>query len=315
MKNTFYKFRAALVCFLVIPFMFVLTGCPDYTEDQAELIGNVKYCKSHDDNNKAIVYSVVWDGDENHTVFEIPDQYQGRNIVSLGGHVTGFQVQTDSKYWFYNQQIGNKDDTNMVNVDDSTVIKDIVFTLKLNQYVSRISGSYSSGAPKYLVFKKESGFVMYRVLFNVECPESNNTFYSRDGKLFKRRDNQPEDSLTYAVDVKNGVEPDFGDEVICTVKNSDVFATGIFCVDMDRYKDRERKHIEFKRLYEYQSNWRITFLDVRLTEDDFYKLWASGSDLNEGGCEMTGRYMYVLCDHNASNSENPTEGLFMVRFE
>ena len=299
---------------LAIPLLLLFTGCPDYTEAEAELVGNVKYCKSHE-GNTALVYSAVWDGNEEHTVFEIPDTYKDRDLVSMGAKVTGFRVESDSKYWFYNQRIGSNSETEQVNVDMSTVeMKDVVFTLKLGKNISEIRASYSQRAPSYLVFKRESGFVMYRVLFNIECPEENKTFYSRDGKLYKKSDDQLVDSFTYYTDVKNGVEPDYGFDVICVVKNADLFQTGIFCVDMDRYKDRERKLIGYDRLYEYKSNWRITFSDERFAEDDFQKLWDSGLDLNEGGGNMTGRYMYVLCDHNASNSDAPTNGVFVIRW-
>ena len=306
--------KPVLAFLLIVTFLLLFTGCPDYTESEAELVGNIKYCNSHD-GKTALVYSVVWDGNEENTVFEIPDTYNGKDLVSMGAKVTGFRVESDSQYWFYNQKIGSNSETEQVNVDMSAVeMKDIVFTLKIGKNIREIRAAYSQRVPSYLVFKRESGFVMYRVLFNIECPEDNKTFYSRDGKLYKRSNDELLDEFTYYTDVKNGVEPDYGPDVICVVKNADLFQSGVFCVDMFRYMDRDRKFIGFERLYEYKSNWRITFMNEKLTEYDFKKLWDSGLELNEGGGDMAGRYMYVLCDHNAFNSDAPTNGVFVIRW-
>ena len=98
--------KPLLTFLLAISFLLLFTGCPDYTESEAELVGNVKYCKSHE-GNTALVYSAVWDGNEEHTVVEIPDTYKDRDLVSMGAKVTGFRVESDSKYWFYNQRIGS----------------------------------------------------------------------------------------------------------------------------------------------------------------------------------------------------------------
>jgi hypothetical protein len=189
--------KHAFIILLVLSMLALLTGCPDYKDEDAVLVGNIKYCKTND--GKAIVYSAVWDGNPENTVFEIPDTYEGRPIFSLGGTVAGFMVETTDRYSYNSEQIWSKDSTQPESVDWNKVEhKDVVFTLKLGKNVTRIRSPYASPAPNYLVFKNDDGFILYRVLFNVECSKENEYYTSENGMLYRIVNHELENDLPYA---------------------------------------------------------------------------------------------------------------------
>ena len=195
-----------MLCMLVP----LLTGCPQFSEKDAILDGNAKYCLSHSglfgsSEKYAIVFSAIWDGDETNTTFEFKDVFQDRNVTQWGGGASGFQIETDSGYYYYDQgnngpriykKVADGPDVDVAGIDDSVTQKTIVFTIKVGKYIKELHTSLQG----YLIIPDGDSFIMYTTYYNVVCDEENTVFYAKDGKLYYRSNDTLVTKFDYAAD-------------------------------------------------------------------------------------------------------------------
>ena len=140
----------------------------------------------------ACVYQYTWDGDEGNTDIVIPDAYASRTIRKLGGafgrglpspfdiDVTswmglsgGIAVPYDSSDW------------------DEIVYHD--FDLYLSKEIDGITGH-----PCAIVFTVDGVKTAYCPRVTVHCDEDNETFYSRDGRLYFRKTDELVEEFVYS---------------------------------------------------------------------------------------------------------------------
>ena len=194
--KSFGRIKFPVICALIIALMLSVVGCPDYLESDAVLEGNIKFCPKKDDSAQAVVYSVVWDGNTDNTVFEIPDTYDGKDVVWLGGTVTSFQIETDSpyEYWTGSGETGIHTKSGTTKIEEPFDRDVVVITLKIGKNINYVSHI----APDFVVFKEDDGFKVYSVLIRFECSDNNPVFYSKDGKLYKRSGDELVKDINYS---------------------------------------------------------------------------------------------------------------------
>ena len=146
----------------------VLAGCSmDYSTDRyVEENGIVFYTSSR---SKVCFASgsFTWDGDPDHMEIVIPDTVDGYRVTALGGYLGKglpdpfrLDMPVDS-----------------VDVPHGAPIRDLVFTLRLGQYVKEINSA--TGGEVYLL---DGEYV--RPVFYVICDGNNPHFRSVDGQLY-----------------------------------------------------------------------------------------------------------------------------------
>ncbi|MBP5654797.1 MAG: hypothetical protein J6X33_04730 [Clostridiales bacterium] len=201
--------RRKIPAVMLVPVIaaLLLTGCPEFTDKDTELIDNVKYCmrkpliESGSDDKAGVVYSIVWDGDPDHTVFEIKDTYKDVPVTDIGAKVTGFCAEAASDYCYYDSKIYKRNAEGPYEIiDEEVTFKPVVFTLKFGANIDSLCSDKTSAFADDLVFLKDGKYICYQTYYLIECPEENKTFYSEDGKLYKRADDSLVFSFRYAAD-------------------------------------------------------------------------------------------------------------------
>ncbi len=141
-----------------------------------------------------------WSGDLEDTIIEIPDTDGDKTLIDrLGGPIgsnapmTAFRIETNC------DELYQGDDAPKYSFDVS--FDTVTFTLKLGKNISSITsvhGNTNSQTNQYIAIENEDGSVtFYKVLFKAECSDENKTFYSKDGKLYLKKDDSLSTSLLY----------------------------------------------------------------------------------------------------------------------
>ena len=201
--------RKKISAVLLVPCIaaLLLTGCPEFTDKDTELIDTVKYClydpviKNGNDQKHGVVYSIVWDGDPDNTVFEIKDTYKDAPVTDIGAKVTGFGAEAASDYYYYDSKIRKRAAEGPgEDIDSKATFQPVVFTLKLGPDIDYICTDKANAFADDLVFLKDGTYFCYQTYYLIDCSEENKTFYSKDGKLYKRSDDSLIESFRYATD-------------------------------------------------------------------------------------------------------------------
>ncbi len=146
-----------------------------------------------DDGKEAFAGVYTWDGDENHTRIEIPDEINGAKIVKIGGFTgTGvpnpFAVTCDSS--FPDNFTGPSDPEYYGNETES---REVTFTVALGKNIRDV---HDFGSISNLGIRQEDGSIcFYLPVFRFAVDPENRTYYAEDGKLKLRKDGSLEESV------------------------------------------------------------------------------------------------------------------------
>ena len=173
-------------------FMLLINGiAPEYNGPEKQ-IGNfqVKLNTSEKRAYKAIVTEWHWDGNLNHLVIEVPDQYSEDIVIEkIGekdhGPKTIFFTTHLTEDAPDNITIVTSPDTYVESLPPGTKVtyEELEFTLVIGK---NIKEAVVRGLP-YFAFENEDGSVtIYRTRIYVVCSPDNPYFYSQDGKLYVR---------------------------------------------------------------------------------------------------------------------------------
>lgn len=179
--------------------LIMLCACRFYNGPTKEL-GKLTI-RLDSEGKRAMAVEWNWSGDPEDTLIEIPDTDGDKVLIDrLGGPigsnapVTAFRVATNCDELYQGEDVSKYD----FDVSFDTV----TFTLKLGKNISSITcvhGNTNSKSNQYIAVKNDDGSVtFYNVLFRVECSDENKTFYSKDGKLYLKKDDSLDSSLRYA---------------------------------------------------------------------------------------------------------------------
>lgn len=179
-------------CFMALIMIVSLLCSCDLYSGNAKKIGKFSL-RLNAAGDQAMVESWTWSGDLNDTVIEVPDKFEEKTTINaLGGAVGAnaslqmFTILPDSDVQFRNGS----------GYDEDPTVKDIVFTLKLGKSIHEINVDFTKSAYAQ-VSSKDGSTAIYRILIQVECSEENQTFYSKDGKLYRRDGNSLVSSIPY----------------------------------------------------------------------------------------------------------------------
>ena len=186
----------------------VLSGCTGYSSSNSARMGDYTVIIS-DSGSECFVRTYRWNGDPDNTVIDIPDNYSDNTIVAQLGGFTGTGVPNPFS-------IEGPDDLVVWNTGDldkydvPVYQDDIVFTLKMGRNIKKFyTNIYSKDAvDPYMhigVEQDDGSIIFYRVLINVECSDDNPAFYSKDGKLYSRKDDSLE-HLPYPGEESNNAQ-------------------------------------------------------------------------------------------------------------
>ena len=183
----FLSLIIAVVCCLA------LGGCDTsfyYNDSTKTDDGVLIYYNTHSD--KAFVARCEWDGDSQNMEFDIPDEISGCKVVRFGGYIgkgypLAFTVSLP-------QEIGGLQENNSLNVsqeEKEQKVQDLIFTINLGKNVNEL---YYRGYSDELIYSYASAdgsqTAFYKVSYNYVCSEDNSTFYSRDGVLYYKSNDQ-----------------------------------------------------------------------------------------------------------------------------
>lgn len=165
-----------IVLFIIVVLLILLTGCSELRDwcifyEDIDGTNPAIYC--NDVNDEAYVADYIWDGDLDNTVLNIPEEYDGYIITSLGGfHGSG--APDAFLIWCEEYDIYQEDE-----VEGEAI--EIEFEINLNKNIKEIK--------KIDLFEywiKDD--VIYHLTYYFNCPEDNEVFYSKDGKLYYKID-------------------------------------------------------------------------------------------------------------------------------
>ncbi|MBO4688160.1 MAG: hypothetical protein J5636_06565 [Clostridiales bacterium] len=188
---------AALVLALIC-MVSILPGCNVYSGEWKEY-GDFTL-KFNEGKSRAMAAEWKWDGDLDNTVIEIPDKYENTVIDALGGPLgsnapmKSFQVMSDCEL-----QFKGTDPEKYKDVEVS--FDEVVFTLKIGKNIKTVHMNYNDREDfdyNWVGIEKEDGSVVfYRVYFEVECDDENKTYFSKDGKLYQKKNKEKVSGLLY----------------------------------------------------------------------------------------------------------------------
>ena len=143
-------------------------------------------------SHKKVCFAGVyyWDGSESGMVINVPDEYDGHKVTSLGGFAgTGAPGA-------FGICIPDVDSLcRAETLPEDAAIRQLHFTLNIGKNLNDIALTDLD----YFQRNTQTN-EYYQILFTVNCAEENKTFYSKDGKLYWRADDALVDDFYYASD-------------------------------------------------------------------------------------------------------------------
>ena len=195
---TLRKVRISITCALIFTLMLTAAGCLNimqaYSLADATTVDGISYCTKRDSNSEAVVIGSWWDGETTEIVYEIPDTFEGRSVVWLGDKAYGFEIHQPSEFVSYDTKDGKihqRYETGPIaDVNDANLeITDITVTFKLGKNIKYIGAI----GPDYLALKNGDDLSVYRVHMLFEVSDDNPTYYSRDGILYLKSNDEKVD--------------------------------------------------------------------------------------------------------------------------
>lgn len=171
-------------------------GCFDlkdaYTLADSTTVDDISYCIKKDNDLESVVICSWWDGEATEIVYEIPDTFEGMDVVWLGDKASGFDIRQPSEYVFYDPDDGmihqRYEDEPIADVsDESLEITDINVTFVLGENIEYIG----TVGPSYLATGDKEDLSVYRVNLFFEISDDNPVYYSRDGVPYLRSNDEP----------------------------------------------------------------------------------------------------------------------------
>lgn len=194
--------KTVALSIITVIFLFMLCSCAYSKEVESGdfSIGYGSYMLSNKFNiDGAGVCGYTWDGNEANTDIVIPDSYDGQKIKQLGGY---FYRGVPSPFCIDSYSaISDADSVSTIPyesaVEGYTKGEDIIyrdFTLHIGKNIDKI---YSNCDVVY-VAAVDNKVYSYCARVYIVCDEDNETFYSKDGKLYYQKSDELVNGFVYA---------------------------------------------------------------------------------------------------------------------
>lgn len=139
--------------------------------------------------HQAFAADVDWDGSDG-AVIVIPDEVHGYKVTALGGYIgrgvpTAFALNAPE---IWNTQVVFGDEKVAADAEKdypNAKIVDCTVTLRLGKNVKALNEVSCFGWQGY---DENGAETVWRLRWNVECDEGNETFYAKDGRLYRCAD-------------------------------------------------------------------------------------------------------------------------------
>lgn len=203
--NRFISLRSIkcnAICLLIFTLILTAAGCLNwnsyYSLADATTVDDISYCTKKDNSSESVVIGSWWDGKTAEIAYEIPDTFEGRPVVWLGDKYSGFVIHQPSEFVSYNPKDGKiyqryeKEPVADVN-DDGLEITDVTVTFKLGKNISYIG----TIGPDYLAIKNDDDLSVYRVHVFFEVSDDNPTYYSSNGVLYLKSNDEKVDCASF----------------------------------------------------------------------------------------------------------------------
>ncbi len=157
--------------------------------------------------NDAFLGSYSWDGKEESLNIEIPEEYKGAPITSLGGYFgrgvpTPFNIEVSRQA----QQLLSPNALRWSGMDirtaarlDNVVVEYYTFNVRLSKNIKELQ---LISLDRLTVSITEENQVEYYKVYvlkcNFTCDEDNKVFYAQDGKLFYKNSGKLVENIFYA---------------------------------------------------------------------------------------------------------------------
>ena len=195
--------KKLLVISLLLGLIFSLCGCSLLYTHVNNAVGSFDVGCS-EKLGKAFLAGYNWDGTEEAMNIVLPESYNGVKITGLGGY-TGrgvpapFRIEPNEKAreilcpnatdWMYAH--------GRITIEIANV-QYLRFKLHISKQIAEIE-NLSAGGFIIAEYQEngETKEIVYILTCYVTCDEGNNTFYSKDGKLYNRQDNSLVEDIVY----------------------------------------------------------------------------------------------------------------------
>ncbi|MDE6302524.1 MAG: hypothetical protein K2M36_02925 [Clostridia bacterium] len=193
-RHAYVILKFTLCVLLISTLLFCLTACSmSYEFDMTDGLG-IGYSKL---KKRAYIANCDWDGDKNNMTFVIPDEYKGFPVLDLGGYYgTGvpcpFCISLPIDF-----------DIDFASNDDfgDSEYETLVFTVVLGKNISkivRVDGITYFGKETVDENGESISDILYKIEYRFEVDKQNPVFYSSDGKLYYKSNNELITQFAYA---------------------------------------------------------------------------------------------------------------------
>ena len=188
---------------IIILFLFItLSACTFY--DASETTSDGWFvCYSNLFRN-CFVGPYYWNGDPENMTLTIPDTYNNFPVTELGGYSgrgvpTPFEVLLPDEY---NVEFGTNynpkdypEDTSDLYPNGYKVVE-LKFSLIIGKNLSKIKNTLMG---YYAVKQTDGSYILYHAVYYVTCAEENKAFYSKDGRLYYKANDELIEDIAYPV--------------------------------------------------------------------------------------------------------------------
>lgn len=180
----------ALIAVAVGCLLWMMTGAQGYrAADWADTDGQCYYRNLL--TRQAFAAGVDWNGEDG-AVITIPDEVHGYRVTALGGYSgrgvpTAFTLNAP-EMWNIKACLGDSGTAADAEKDyPNAKIVDCTMTLKLGKNVKKLN---EVGCFGFYGYDENGVETVWRLRWNVECDEGNETFYAKDGRLYRCADGE-----------------------------------------------------------------------------------------------------------------------------
>ena len=179
--------KKSLCVILSVFLCLLLCACGDWSLNYDKTGTSGSWDVAYDtDRKKAFVSAYSWDGSEEGKIITVPDEIEGYRVIKIGGYFgrglpMPFSVQIYSDQFGKDGYSAQKPDPSLF--DKPLRIVELPFTLRLGDNIEKIDNVAYTG---YYLDEIEDAIIATHPVFYVEVSEGNRSFYSENGRLYKR---------------------------------------------------------------------------------------------------------------------------------
>lgn len=176
--------------FLIFVFM-LLCGCSSWYGEYIVIQDNITYYQSSV-QKKCFVSTYKWDGTESTMTVDIPNEVDGYRVTQLGGYIgRGVPMSFYIDFSDLNYESSSS-------LPDNVQLSVLEFTINIGKNIKRINRIADNGNMYYYSPDTET---YYQVAYTVNCSEENKYFYSKNGKLYNKKDDTLVNKFYYFSDI------------------------------------------------------------------------------------------------------------------